>query len=77
MGFFCPPYMRSIYSSTLPLTPRPLTVPKGQIRQVGIDVQTDKEHIKGQPRTSLKNRPRKRRGFLGGPFLLGGLIGAT
>ena len=45
-----------LYSSTH--TPV-LFGPKGQIRQVGIDVQTDKEHIKGQPRTSLKNRPRK------------------
>lgn len=63
-----------LYSST---KTRVLFCPKGQIRQVGIDVQTDKEHIKGQPRAGLKNRPRKRCGLLVGPFLLGGLIGAT
>lgn len=63
-----------LYSST---KTRVLFGPKGQIRQVGIDVQTDKEHIKGQPRAGLKNRPRKRCGLLVGPFLLGGLIGAT
>ena len=55
--------------------------PKGQIWQVGIDVQTDQEQIKGHPTASLKcgppafSPPPKTKWFFGGPFFFG--VGAT
>lgn len=72
MGFF----VHLTWDLSIPLLfhwPRSFSGPKGQIRQVGIDVQTDKEHIKGQPRASLKEPPPKTKwSLLVGPFLLGG-----